>query len=72
MRRKRCRKGYGSFWLHDLRQLYLATQCGRGEADWHLAGQIGAVAMEYLVRIDSYFDIEVAMRASVSASLALS
>ena len=55
----------------DGRHLDLAAECRRRHGDRHAAEQIGAVALEELVRLDREEDVEVAGRPAPHAGLAL-
>ena len=55
----------------DLRHVELAAERRGGERDRHAAEDVGAVALEELVRPDRQEDVEVAGRAAAHARLAL-
>src|SRR5690606_20673732 len=55
----------------ERRHLERAAECGRRHRDRRLAEQVGAIALEQLVRPDRQEDVEVARRAAAIAGLAL-
>ena len=55
----------------ERRHLERAAERRRGHRDRHLAVEVGAVALEELVRLDRQEDVEIAGRAAAQAGLAL-
>ena len=47
----------------------LAAQCSSGEADRHMAMQIVAIALEYIVFLEAYFNVQIAGGATIGAWL---